>query len=39
MNSQGHKDNVLNGAYGFAGTGVSYNGGRVYVVQVFMQGC
>ena len=39
MNSQGHKDNVLNGAYGFAGTGVSRNGDRVYVVQVFMQGC
>jgi uncharacterized protein YkwD len=39
MNSQGHKDNVLNSAYGFAGTGVSRNGDRVYVVQVFMQGC
>jgi uncharacterized protein YkwD len=39
MNSRAHKDNVLNGGYGFAGTGVSRNGDRVYVVQVFMQGC
>jgi len=39
MNSSGHRGNVLNGAFGFAGTGVAYNGDRVYVVQVFMQGC
>ena len=39
MNSQAHKDNVLNGGYRYAGTGVAYNGSRVYVVQVFMQGC
>jgi uncharacterized protein YkwD len=39
MNSSAHRANVLNGAFAYAGTGVAYNGSRVYVVQVFMQGC
>jgi uncharacterized protein YkwD len=39
MNSPTHRANILNGAYGFAGTGVAQRGDRVFVVQVFMQGC
>ncbi len=39
MNSPDHRANVLNGAYRYAGTGVAYRGDRVFVVQVFMQGC
>jgi uncharacterized protein YkwD len=39
MNSSAHKNNILNGAFQYAGTGVAWNGSRVYVVQVFMQGC
>jgi uncharacterized protein YkwD len=39
MNSSAPKNNILNGAFQYAGTGVAWNGSRVYVVQVFMQGC
>jgi uncharacterized protein YkwD len=39
MASSTHRANILNGAYGYAGTGVAYRGDRVFVVQVFMQGC
>jgi uncharacterized protein YkwD len=39
MGSTDHRTNLLNGAYDYAGTGVATNGSRVFVVQVFMQGC
>jgi uncharacterized protein YkwD len=39
MASDDHRANLLNGTFQYAGTGVSMNSGRVFVVQVFMQGC
>jgi uncharacterized protein YkwD len=39
MASSPHRSNLLNGAFAYAGTGVAYRGSRVFVVQVFMQGC
>ena len=39
MNSSPHRANLLNSSFAYAGTGVAYRGSRVFVVQVFMQGC
>jgi len=39
MNSSPHRANLMNGSFAYAGTGVAYRGSRVFVVQVFMQGC
>ena len=39
MNSSGHKANILNTKWNGVGTGVAYNGPRVFTVQVFIQTC
>jgi uncharacterized protein YkwD len=39
MASPGHRDNVMNPAFGYAAVGVAHRGDRVFTVQVFMQGC
>jgi uncharacterized protein YkwD len=39
MNSPGHKANILNTTWNGVGTGVAYNGDRVFTVQVFIQTC
>ncbi len=39
MNSPGHRANILNTNYQYAGMGVAYNGPLVFTVQEFMQGC
>ena len=37
MRSSGHRANILNRRFNYAGTGVAYGRGHVWVVQVFMQ--
>jgi uncharacterized protein YkwD len=39
MKSPGHRANILNGKFTYAGVGVARNGDRVFTVQVFMQAC
>ncbi len=39
MNSPAHRANILNGRFDWVGVGVAWNNGRVYTVQVFMDGC
>lgn len=39
MNSPGHRANILNNKWNGIGTGVAYNGPRVFTVQVFIQTC
>ncbi len=39
MNSPGHRANILNGSYRWVGTGVAWNGNKVFTVQEFMQPC
>ncbi len=39
MNSAGHKANILARKWNGVGTGVAYNGKRVFTVQVFIQTC
>lgn len=39
MNSPEHKANILNTTWNGVGTGVAYNGPRVFTVQEFIQAC
>jgi uncharacterized protein YkwD len=39
MNSPPHKANIVNNKWNGVGTGVAYNGPRVFTVQVFLQTC
>jgi uncharacterized protein YkwD len=39
MNSPPHKANIINNKWNGVGTGVAYNGPRVFTVQVFLQTC
>ena len=39
MNSAGHRANILDRRWKWAGVGYAVAGSRVYTVQVFMQGC
>ena len=39
MKSKGHRDNIMNPKWKYVGVGFATAGGRVYTVQVFMQGC
>jgi hypothetical protein len=37
MNSPGHRANIMNGAFNYAGIGVVQSGGLTYVTEIFMQ--
>lgn len=39
MASPGHRENILASRWNGVGTGVAYNGSRVFTVQVFIQTC
>ena len=39
MRSTGHRNNILASKWKYVGVGFATAGGRVYTVQVFMQGC
>lgn len=39
MASSGHRANILASKWDYVGVGYAERGGRVYTVQVFMQGC